>query len=487
MKAIKKTLFGLLVLIIIAGCSEKGLYDENYNFVRFGLLVNANNEILVFPQVQQNAIENESYTATTTKSINIPVVMTTTLKDRPTDIFYSITTEGTFTDYRIAPIQKLTIPSGKLIDTLRIAFNTRWTSPNSNKIKLTITSTSNPELKIGWDRTAQRMDNITIILGDLQKVNYNFTQNLYNIQGTLNEELLIPINFSQPITNATVGNFDFINAQFVGSICDAASSAFSYSLERQPFIDGATQIFYKLKVLSTTPFATNLQLTLNTGLTDFNVLGVNQTNIVKSENIVREGDPAALWYNTADLLNRTYCLVWYRDPVTLNCRWGTLTQMFTKPVAVPKGSSFDNGLGYHKYRIGFVGNSAPIGTNPFDFQRFYGGTSNSSPAFNILQALEFFPENGTSTTRGIVKVVPQTLTFVKLSNSQNVNVPICGSGRYYFNPTTNRFEMYLDINCDETAINGNSNVVRSMYIYRNNVAAPLPAPLPINCSNRLTL
>ena len=489
MKDIKKIATALVGFLLLINCSEKEFdTQKNYDFVHFGLLVDANNRILTFPQVNASIPETDAYTHISTKTIKVPVIISSFLSNAPTEVFYSVTTEGTFSDYQILPIQKVSIPAGKLVDTLRISFNSRWQVANINKIKLKITSTSNPNLRLGFDNATRKMDNLTITLGDLSKIKYNFSQNSYIIQGNVNEELLIPINFSQEISNQLIGNFNFINAQFVPvSACDGSSGSFQYTLIRQPIIDGASQIFYKLKVLSTSPSAANLKLTLNTGLTDFEIFGISITNINKNVNLFRQGDPAAFWYNTADALNRTYCRPWYYDPATMACRYGNLAQMFTKPVSVPIGSAFDNGFGYHKFKIGFVGNTPPIGTNPFDFQRFYGGASNASPAFTILEALEFFPENGTSLTNGIVKVVPQTLTFVKLSNNQNINVPICGSGAYYFNSTTNRFEMYIDINCDETAINGNSNVVRSMYIYRNNAASATPANLPIACSNRITL
>ena len=489
MKAIKKTAFLLFLVALIFGCTNKDAsdYQDNFNFVRFGLQVNTNGQVLVFPQVQQELPEVDAYTHISTSTIRVPIVMTSALKSTATEIFYTIEAEGSFTGYQIAPVQKVIIPAGKLIDTLRISFNARWQSANVDKIKLKIVSTSDPNLNIGWKNSPRKMDALTIILGNLAKTRYNFVQNLYQIQGTINDELLIPINFSQPITNAMIGNFDFITPVFAGSVCDGASSVYNYSLIRQPFTDGALQLFYKLKILSTTPFLSNLRLTLNTGIPDFEVLGINQTVVSKPEVVSRQGDVAANWYNTADALNRTYCRPWYYDPATMQCRYGTLSQMFTKPVAVQPGSINDNGFGYHKYKIGFVGNTPPIGTNPFDFQRYYGSASTASPAFNILEALEFFPANGTSLTNGIVKVVAQTLTFVKLSNGQNINVPICGIGTYYFNSTTNRFEMYLDIHCDETAINGNNDVVRSMYIYRNNVAFAAPANLPTACSNRITL
>ena len=201
---------------------------------------------------------------------------------------------------------------------------------------------------------------------------------------------------------------------------------------------------------------------------------------------MREGNPAANWYNLADSFYRTFGKSWYFNTTDGICKWSSFFAI-TKPVPVPAGSPFDNGQGYHKYKIGFVANNLPVGTNAFDFNRFYDGTNVSSPAFTIREALEFFPANGNSLTNGVVKVIPQTLIFVRTSNNTSVPLPICGSGNYNFNSVLNRWEMYLEIHCDETAINGNSDVVRAMYIYSNNNNSANPTNLTIPCSNRVTL
>jgi hypothetical protein len=488
MKDIKKILMAFAILLAFLGCTKDvDLAINENNFVRFSLLLDKNSEILEYPKVVPNISETSNYTHVSTKIIKIPVVLTGNLKTVPIDVFYEVQTEGNFTDFTVSPANKVIIPAGKLIDTLRITINSRWLGVATNKIKLKITRTSDPTLNIGWNNSTNKMDQIIINLGDLNKTRYYFEQNLYNLSGVVNEEVLIPVLFSQPVTNAMIGNFNFIQAQFVAlSICDGASANFNYSLTRMPFVDGASKLFYKFKLVSTTQFASNLRLTLNTGLTDFVPFGTTITDLKKDELIVRQGNPAAIWYNLADSFYRTFGKAWYFSTADGFCRWSNFFA-FTKPVPVPAGSPFDNGQGYHKYKIGFVGNNLPIGTNPFDFSRFYDGTSVSSPAFTIREALEFFPANGNSLTNGIVKVIPQTLTFVRSSNNTNVALPICGSGNYSFNSVLNRWEMYLEIHCNETAINGNPNVVRAMYIYSNNNNNANPANLTIPCSNRLNL
>ncbi len=488
MKDIKKLFIAFALLLAFLGCTKDvDLSINENNFVRFGLLLDKNGEILEYPTALSSILETATYTHSSTKIIKIPVVLTSNLKAVPVDVFYEVQTEGTFNDFTTSPVNKVTIPVGKLIDTLRITINSRWQGVGTNKIKVKITRTSDPSINIGWNNSNQKMNQVTIILANLTQTKYYFEQNLYNLTGVLNEELLIPIKFSQPVTNAMIGNFNFIQPQFVAlSACDGSNANYNYTLTRMPFVDGASKIFYKFKVISTTQFASNLKLTLNAGLTDFIPSNTTTTNLKKDELILREGNPAANWYNLADSFYRTFGKSWYFNTTDGICKWSSFFAI-TKPVPVPAGSPFDNGQGYHKYKIGFVANNLPVGTNAFDFNRFYDGTNVSSPAFTIREALEFFPANGNSLTNGVVKVIPQTLIFVRTSNNTSVPLPICGSGNYNFNSVLNRWEMYLEIHCDETAINGNSDVVRAMYIYSNNNNSANPTNLTIPCSNRVTL
>jgi hypothetical protein len=487
MKATKLFIYLILVAIVFTNCTQHDTAELGIPFVRFRLLVNSNGQILQFPTVNQSIVETAEFEQVNLNTIKIPVVLSGPLQETPTDVFYEVISEGNFSEFTVSPENKITIQAGTLIDTLRISFQNRWSQTESNSIKIRITGTSNPAIQIGWPNETRKMNEITINLGNLEQTRYFFNQNLYNLAGTLNEELLIPISFSQPVTNSMIGDFDFIHPTFeVLSLCDGEGAVFDYSLEKLPFEDGATTIFYKLKLLETNPFASNLKLSLNTGLTDVVVFGINQVNIFKPIFIVRQGDVATNFYNVSDALYRTFGKAWYFNPSTNSCDWSNFNT-FVKPVPVPPGSEFDNGNGFHKYRIGFVANTPPVGTNPFDLRRYYAGTRVTSPAFNIIQAIEFFPENGNSTTQGTVKVVPQTLTFIKTSNDAVVNVPVCGSGNYFFDSTNNRWVIYVELHCDETQINGNNNVIKPMYIYSNNNNFVDPPALSIPCPTRLNL
>lgn len=488
MKVIKNILYCTLLLLLYSCNDDDATAINDKEFVRFGLLLDTDGEILSFPKTATNIAEVNQYTHKSIGTIKIPVVLTAGLKDTPTDIFYEVTTEGNFTGFRISPTEKITIGAGKLTDTIRISFDSKWSDSNVNKIKLKIIRTSDEEVGIGWPNSQRKMDELTVTLGDLTGIDFFFTKSLYQITGIVNEEILIPVRFSQPVTNNMVGTSDLIEAEFIRvSFLDGDSERYNYSIEMLPFTDGATEVIYKFKVLQSVAGASSIKLSLNRNLTNFFALGgIKVATILKSSNPPRSVDVARNWYNVSEPLYRTFGKSWYADPVTGNCRWSTFN-CFTKPVVVATGSPFNNGLGYHKYQIAFISNNPPIGTNPFDFRRYYNNSEVSSPGYNIDSALEFFPENGNSTTNGTVRLVPQIITLKRSSNDATIEIPISGQGTYYFNAADNRWEMYLEVHCDETLINGNNDVIRKMYIYSNNNNSANPPDLTTACSSRVNL
>ena len=105
MKDIKKIVTIIIGFIVMTNCSAKEFdTQKNYDFVHFGLLVDANNRILTFPQVNQSIPETDVYTHLSTKTIKVPVMVSSFLSNAPTEVFYSVTTEGAFSDYQILPI-----------------------------------------------------------------------------------------------------------------------------------------------------------------------------------------------------------------------------------------------------------------------------------------------------------------------------------------------------------------------------------------------
>lgn len=478
----------LLFLLSTLGCSIDSFDPtENYNFVRFSLLVNSNGQIITKPNSSTNIKESDTYTHRSLSKVTIPVLLSTKPLDKAVTLKFDVSNSGNFTDYSITPQNnQLTFQPGQLKDSIVITFNGRWPVQNAGSININLLSIDDPSLSIGWSRQLKRMDKITINLGDLSKTNYYFDKNTYSIEGRINEELDIPLLFSQPISKKDLGTFNFISPAFVPiSACEGEGGTFQYSLTPQPFIDGAQVIVYKLKILERTSLPSKLQLKLNTGLSDFVALGITTTDISKPLVDNRTGDPAANWYDVADGLYRHYGEAWYKDPTTGACRWSTFNT-FVKPVVVAANSPFNNGKGFHKYRIAYLSNNQPIGTNPFDLRRFYNGADVKSPGYNIPEALDFFP-NPTNPNKGSVSVVAQTLVFIRTADNKTINIPMCGSGDYVYDPIIKQWKMYLEIHCDETSIGGSKDAVKPMYIYSNNLNGKDPENLTIPCPLRINI
>ena len=485
MKAIK--IFTVLFAAILLGCktNDDASFDSlDVSFVRFSLLVDNNGNALQYPQNNGSLLEVDEYVHNTVNTIKIPIKLSTS-NELNVNVDYSIEANGSFAEYSVTPQSTVQLSSEKPVDTIFIRFSGRWNDTEENSLNFAITGVNNNKVAIGWPRDANKKDKLKVTLGNLEKVTYQLSTNLVNLAGNLNEEAFVDVLFAQPIYNADLENVALFTETFEAiSVCDGDGATFNYALEQLPFEEGATKVTYKLTVLETTPFEANLQLSLVESFgQNFELSGQAVTQFRKAANSVRSGNPASNWHNISDPLHRTWGEGWIFDATDNRCEWSNFNA-FTKPVAVPPGSEFDNGNGYHKYKIGFVGNNPPIGTNPFNFRRFYTNASVSSPAYTLAEALEFFPENTNSTVKGLVKVIPQTLSFVRSSDDVTFAVPICGNGTYEFNAANNRWEMFLEIHSDETQLNGLNDVVRYMYIFTvnsstdpPNLAEPCAAPI----------
>jgi hypothetical protein len=484
MKGIKIIVFFVSIFICLQ-CQRDNEFPE-FNFVRFGLTVNANGFPLEFPQVRTNLQEVENFTHANFTPLKVPVVLSAEVSNTPTEVYYTATIEGNYTDYTFSSDDKVIIPAGKLVDTLTVGFNSIWTNAEvgNSKLKLEITGTSRGNVSLGYNNAVKSNKTLTINLGSLDK-KYMLEQNLYTIQGDINEEVDIKVKFNSPIDNATQNGFNFLTAEFVSlSPCEPSINTFAYTLTQVPYTGLVNEITYKLKLLQNVTNETNLKITLNSGLPEWQVTNIVQTNVRKLLDASnRIGNPAAFFYNLSDPFYRTYGKAWYLNSTTNSCDWSNFFAL-TRPVTVPIGSAFDNGAGQHKFKIGFTSGNSSGTTNPFDFRRYYQGASVASPGFNISEGIEFFPATSNS---GTVKIIPQTITLIKLSNNQPFAIPICGSGTYSFDAVNNRYIMYVEVVCDETNVNGNNNVIKRMYIYSNNNGYVDPADLSSSCSPRINL
>ncbi len=477
----KVTKWFIVIMLLFAHLACKD--DEiiiNQSFVRFHVMLDNNGKIIANTLPVGNRLETSTYIHTTFEPIKIPVLLSSNDYNEDVLVDYTVSTSGGFSDFTISPKQ---LKFGKNVsDTIIINFNSKWKGVGNEKIVLNLVKVSKPSIMIGWQRAVNKFDIFEIGLGEIDKVNFSFQKAQYDIEGNTNEEIQIPIQFSRPISRAELNNNTFIIPKFDSiSLCDGKGLSFDYTLTPVDIVENNALVVYKLKVLSSINGNFKLSLRLNDKLPGFTIGSIGLSTITRFTKQNTTADVATNWYNLDDPLYRTYGKAWYKDPTTGLCRWSTFNT-FTKPVAVERNSKFDNGKGYHKYKIGFVGNNPPVGTNPFDFRRFYNGTSVESPAYTIIEAIEFLPNADMNS--GKVRVVPQSLKFVKSGGGGDLFVPICGEGTYAYNNVLKRWEIYIEVHSDESMINGKSDVIHPMYIYNNNNDATNPMDLSLPCPLR---
>jgi hypothetical protein len=476
MKAIKW--FIAMLLFVHLACKQgEPIIDQS--FVRFHVMLDNNGKIIKNTLPVGNRLETATYIHTTFEPIKIPVLLSSNDYNEEVLVDYTVTTSGGFSNFTISPKQ---LKFGKNVsDTITINFNDKWKGSGNEKIVLNLVKVSKPSVMIGWQRAENKLDRFEIGLGEIDKVNFSFQKSQYDIEGNTNEEILIPIQFSRAISQEELKNNTFIIPNFDSlSLCDGKGFSFDYQLIPVDIVGSNSLLVYKLKVLSPINGNFKLSLKLNDKLSGFTVGSISLSTITRFTKQNTTADVATNFYNLDDPFYRTYGKAWYKDPTMGLCRWSTFNT-FTKPVAVEKNSKFDNGKGYHKYKIGFVGNNLPVGTNPFDFRRFYEGASVESPAYTMIEAIEFLPNANMNS--GKVRVIPQSLKFVKTGGSA-LFVDICGDGTYTYNSVLKRWEIYIEVHSDESKINGKSDVIHPMYIYSNNNDATNPADLSLPCPLR---
>jgi hypothetical protein len=497
MKATKLFIFCVLLLAGLTTCDDEKALPETTledSFVRFSFKVNQNNEVLEFPEQSATALEVGAYTFQKRDTLRIPVIASSR---NELDEELIVNFESLFSSDFIQNNIEVFPQDGQLqfsktvpTDTIKIFPITRFESLNQEQITFNLTSVSNPEFNIGYDREFLPLDQFVLNIGSTVPVKYNLENKIFSLTGEAGESISFNIIFDQLVRQSEIEGLEFLSTEFVQFPCDEGLGAdFEFDLSPSTIESSAKTLGFTLTLTEDAPgFGTTLNINLNqVNDSDFEREGNTLiTATTPEEPVMRSGDPASNWYNANNIFHRTYGKAWYFDETDQECDWQDYAA-FTRPVDVDPGSEFDNGQGYHKYKIGFRNiisnpNGNIIGTNPFNFRRFYNGATVLSPAYNQMESIEFFPENGNNPTQGSVKVVSQTLVFIVEENDveTQINIPICGSGTYEYNAAEDRWEMFVTIIADETEVNGNNNAVKNLFIYtENNVSDP--PDLNVNC------
>lgn len=486
----------ILLLVIIFSTLVSCTKDDDTSLskiqphVRFNFLTNTNNVPLKFPEVNGNLIAKNTFNNSSVKTLKIPVTLTTYALTNKITVNYSVSSTGSSNVFTLSPANQLTFQGNQLTDTIYVNFNERWESNQSITLKLE--SVSDPSIKIGNLNTASINDSFTINL-ETVKTTYTLPSNRVEIKGALNEKIDFNVNFPNGFIPSEIENlnlFEFLDG-------------FDYTLTRDDFGTNRDLVTYHI-TLNEDIQNDNVyyQTLINLVDTDKYTTAANTTlQVVKPIKTPRDKsvNTAAKFHNLTDPLNRTYGETWNDFNKDGICQWSSYNA-FTYPIVVSadspnailydnKGTSDPSDDIYHDaFKIGFkTPNAITTTTNSFNLKRWFSNESTSglnSPGFDINPALEFFPENGNSKTKGTVLVIPQYIT-ISGTNGNKYSIAISGEGTYK-EISSGVFEISIELKATNQALFGGS--VTAQYLIYNNNTYPTPADLPnSNCITEYTL
>ncbi len=458
MKGIKFLLI-LLVCALMSTCSEqeeKYYSNDEGRFVRFFALVNSNNDLLEFPEINGRLQTVSFYEKNDIKTLKIPVALTSEALSENVTVQYETTVSAGLENIQITPVNAVSFAPGRLVDTIFVSFAERWDASLNPEIKFILTQTSVPDINVGMPNSNVPNDELTIGLGNLN-LTYSFEKSREEILGAIGETFDFKILFAN----------GFIASEIEDVNLFGISSAFDISIEQQP-ITNNTEITYTATVNENLPEDSSYDALLNLIEIEGYTLGtITSFQITKPSIIPRSGNPASNFYDVSDQFYRLRGDYWRTDDDNPGgCEWFS-HNVFSVPVIVepdnPDAILFDNmgtnneedDIYHHRFKIGFVGPNPPIGTNPFALRNLLEGESNISPGLNLIESIEFFPENGNSSTQGTMAVISQIVVIVRNTDDAVFNVPLSGSGTYQLmDASTNLWRMDFEVTYDFSAING---------------------------------
>jgi hypothetical protein len=478
MNPIKTILFLVLSCSIISSCSNDDA-DSTANIqphVRFNFLVNSNNVPLEFPAVNGNLVAKSTFTNTRVKPLKIPVTLTSNTLKNAVTVGYSITSSGSSNAFSISPSNQLSFQGNQLTDTIYVNFNERLA--NNESVVLKLESVSDASIKIGNLNTVAINDTFTINFGDINTT-YTLPSNRIEINGELNEKIPFKVNYPNGFFPFEIENlelFEFLDG-------------FDYSLTVKEIDDKRTYVIYEMTLNENIQNDDVYYQTLITLISadNYKTIGNTTLQIVKPIKTPRDksANTAANFYNLSDPFYRTYGETWNDFNKDGICQWGSFNA-FTYPIVVtadsPNAILYDNrgntdpsdDIYHDAFRIGFkTPNTITTTTNSFNLKRWFSNESTSginSPGFDVNPALEFFPENGNSRTKGTVLVIPQYLTIAG-TNSNSYSIAISGDGTYE-EISAGLFEISLEFKATNQALFGGSISVQYKIYNKNTYTDP---------------
>jgi len=490
MKGIKWYLLGMV--FVFMSCEND--YDRTFTgadgeFVRFFVLVDNDNNVLEYPQVNGGLVPVETYTKDKLGRIKLPVALTKAQVNSDITVNFETNVSGNLEGISFSPQNTLTFNQDKLIDTISIHFNSSWNGLTAASIQLELTNSSDPSVNLGFPNEQVTYKRFTINLNDVD-FNYTLDKSLEEIVGTAGEEVLINIIFPNGFFEEDLPATDLLNE--IESNPNA--QGIDYTLAVESVNEDENTVTYKYTVTQDLDesflFETKFELA---DLSDYDKTGITQITIRKPIQIDRDNsvNTAANFYNLDDPFYRTFGENWMDFNDDGVCDWQAFNA-FTYPVVVdashPNAVQFSgmdtpndpsDDVYHHAFRVGFNSPNAGNTTNSFNIKRWFTNESISaanSPGFNITEALDFYPENGNSTTNGFVQVVAQDIVIAG-NNGNSYTISISGSGTYS-EISPGIFEIQLELQANNSALFGGSRTA-IYYIYNTpNFVEPMPISEP---------
>lgn len=478
--------------LLLFSCSseeaDRVFAGDDEAFVRFMLLVDSNNDVVESPQVESSLQPVADYVKDDVRILKIPVALTASEVADNTAVTFSTSVTPAL-DVTVSPENTLTFSPSKLTDTISVRINSRWDPEQNPELIMQLTQASDRAIHLGMPGSAGRLAQLNVTFG-YPDLRYTFASNRIEIAGAQDESILFTVNFPD----------GYFMEEINEDLLFESLNSFAYSLDRESATPSS--ITFRVTLLEDIQdddvlYQSSLRLTSESG---YEPAGSTTLQIVKPIKTIRENtvNTAANFYNLADPFNRTFGETWDGFDGDGICEWESFFA-FSKPVVVPADHPDavlfdDRGTGdpgddiyHHAFQIGFRSNVLSLTTNSFNLKRLFSNESSSyanSPGFDVFPAIEFYPENGTSTQSGAVAIIPQFLTISGRNGNTHV-FAISGTGTYA-EYEDGKYELIFDIELSNDEVLGGTVIIPCrMY---NTFNYPDPEPLlGTPCINEFTL
>ncbi|MGB5983298.1 MAG: hypothetical protein WBG46_14245 [Nonlabens sp.] len=439
MKATK--IIFILLCFALMGCDEddnRNYSNENGRFVRFFLQTDRDNDPLEFPQIELGIRPIAVYEKENFATLKIPVALTSTPLTETVNVDFEPESQG-LNNIEISPVNQLSFSATQLVDTVFIKINERWDSAATPFLKLKLTGVSDSEIQLGVPNSENPLDEI--------RINFNEVVPTYGIESLTRVDV---IGGSGEMYRIDVGFPDgFIEDEVDQELLlNEIQSNFDYELTPLP-ITSSQMISYSFEVQE---IFTDEDLLYKTTLALSDIIGYDLDGfplVSFRRDPITPRDPAlntaANFYDTNDQFYRLYGVHWNDFNDDGICEWRDFNS-FAVPVEVDSDdpnavlgddqgtADTSDDIYFHAFRIGFEPPTNST-TNPFNLKRWFTNESTSranSPGFNIVPAMEFFPDADQSTISGTVQVIEQTIQVGTTASNGSIRqfITISGSGTY---------------------------------------------------------